>query len=339
MSITPTSTRQEKLARLLLLGLFVGLITAIALLRGGLNMPRPERIIELRARMPENGGWLPEALTVETGEPILVRLTSDDVVHGFAVGQNEMDPVDISPGRFYEVRLVFNQPGKYTFYCTRWCGANHWRMRGVIGVTGEGEPRRSAGQPPYVVLGVDIDAPHPAEVVPAQKPKANQALELLADLPRSYLSPTYYQAHSPAETWLELRGEPALMDASDEELWDLVAWIWRANTTPEQLQSGEQLYAENCAACHGETGGGDGLFANAPAPGAEGHSGELTGHGILPPTSFQDVRALLGAKPAVLHGKIVRGGMGTGMPYWGPVFTDEEIWALVAYLYAFQIEE
>jgi len=26
---------------------------------------------------------------------------------------------------------------------------------------------------------------------------------------------------------------------------------------------------------------------------------------------------MLGASPALLHGKIVRGGMGTGMPYWG----------------------
>jgi mono/diheme cytochrome c family protein len=26
--------------------------------------------------------------------------------------------------------------------------------------------------------------------------------------------------------------------------------------------------------------------------------------------------------------------MGTGMPYWGPIFTDEQTWALVAYLYS-----
>ena len=47
---------------------------------------------------------------------------------------------------------------------------------------------------------------------------------------------------------------------------------------------------------------------------------------------------MLGASPALLQGKIVRGGMGTGMPYWGPIFTDEQIWSLVAYLWTFQFQ-
>ncbi len=28
--------------------------------------------------------------------------------------------------------------------------------------------------------------------------------------------------------------------------------------------------------------------------------------------------------------------MGTGMPYWGPIFTEPETWALVDYLWSFQ---
>jgi mono/diheme cytochrome c family protein len=47
---------------------------------------------------------------------------------------------------------------------------------------------------------------------------------------------------------------------------------------------------------------------------------------------------MLGASPALLQGKILRGGMGTGMPMWGSIFTEEEIEALVAYLYTFQFE-
>lgn len=43
----------------------------------------------------------------------------------------------------------------------------------------------------------------------------------------------------------------------------------------------------------------------------------------------------------VYYGKLVRGGMGTGMPYWGSIFTDEELWALVDYVrsFAFSGEE
>ena len=59
------------------------------------------------------------------------------------------------------------------------------------------------------------------------------------------------------------------------------------------------------------------------------------GEGLVRPPDFSDPNNLLGASPALLEGKIIRGGMGTGMPYWGPIFTDEEIDALVSYLYTF----
>jgi len=45
------------------------------------------------------------------------------------------------------------------------------------------------------------------------------------------------------------------------------------------------------------------------------------------PTDFTDP-ALLSASNALLQGKILRGGMGTGMPAWGAVLTDEELQAL-----------
>lgn len=56
------------------------------------------------------------------------------------------------------------------------------------------------------------------------------------------------------------------------------------------------------------------------------------------PADFMDPKQMIGASPALLQGKILRGGMGTGMPMWGSIFTPEEIWDLVAYLYSFQFE-
>ena len=64
----------------------------------------------------------------------------------------------------------------------------------------------------------------------------------------------------------------------------------------------------------------------------------IDGHSSVAPSDFTDAEHLLGASPAVLHGKIVRGGMGTGMPYWGPIFTDQQVWDLVAYLWTFQFD-
>jgi len=42
------------------------------------------------------------------------------------------------------------------------------------------------------------------------------------------------------------------------------------------------------------------------------------------------------ASPALHYGKVQRGGMGTGMPNWGPILTDQQTWAVVAYLWTFQ---
>ncbi len=321
--------------------LLVGVAAAAAMPLIGL-WKQPEGIL-LHARMADIGGWTPENLTAAVGQPLTLRLTSDDVTHGFAVGQMAMQPVDVNPGEISQVTLTFDHPGKYTFYCTRWCGPNHWRMRGTIDVSGpETGNSTPVAKPLYVTLGIDLDAPHPAVALPAQKPSAAQADELKISLPSAYLKRDYYLAHSTSNIWQALRQEPGLKEYSDQDIWDLVAVIARTNTTPQLLKEGQQLYAANCAACHGETGGGDGVMAgslgkNPMGSMATGTAG-ISGHETIPPVNFTDPATALGASPALLQGKILRGGMGTGMPNWGPVFTDEQIWALVAYIQSFQLE-
>jgi mono/diheme cytochrome c family protein len=56
------------------------------------------------------------------------------------------------------------------------------------------------------------------------------------------------------------------------------------------------------------------------------------------PADFTNPKRMLGASPALLQGKILRGGMGTGMPMWGSIFTEQQIWDLIAYIYSFQFE-
>jgi mono/diheme cytochrome c family protein len=74
----------------------------------------------------------------------------------------------------------------------------------------------------------------------------------------------------------------------------------------------------------------------ASALASEGDSLSEFGHATTAPADFSNAEQMLGASPALLHGKVLRGGMGTGMPYWGPVFTDRQIWAVVDYLWTFQ---
>jgi mono/diheme cytochrome c family protein/plastocyanin len=325
----------ERAARLIVIGLAVGVPLA-ALMARWIGTDG----VEIHGRMAETGGWTPGALTAKVGEPLHLQLTSDDVQHGFAVGQMDWPAVEVKPGEMTPTTLTFDRPGKYVFYCTRWCGLNHWRMRGTISVTGAGvEP---APEPPlYATLGIDLDAPHPADAVPAARPSAARGAESAALLPPSYLAVDYYHAQSPAQVWRAIRAEPLARDLSDEQVWDVVSYVWRSNATAQSIEQGASLYAANCAACHGESGRGDGVMA-ATLRQAQGRlASEPTaevGHGRRSPVDFTDPTTMLGASPALLQGKIIRGGMGTGMPYWGPIFTEAQTWAIVNYLWTFQFE-
>ena len=293
----------------------------------------------IHARMADTGGWSPDVLQAEVGKPLHLSFTSDDVVHGFAVGQMAMDAVDIEPGKVSDVTLIFDKPGIYTFFCTRWCGVNHWRMRGTIEVSGPAAESEAAPTIPlYVNIGIDIDAPHEAPVVPRARPSAIRGQQVARDLMiDKFINPDVYRANSPHQVFEALNST----NLTDTKKWDVVAYIWRSNTTPEALANGRELYAQNCAACHGENGAGDGVFADDLAEAGETSMQSMSGSmemAMQRPVDFTNAKRMLGASPALLQGKILRGGMGTGMPMWGSIFTEEQIWDLIAYLYSFQFE-
>lgn len=292
----------------------------------------------VRARVPEAGGWNPEIIQAEVGKPLHLRLTSEDVVHGFAVGQMEMKSVDVLPGKVSEVTLVFDEPGSYTFYCTRWCGPNHWRMRGTIEVSGSRPDPEPAAAPLYVSLGLNLDAPHEAPILPPQKPSTQRGAQLATHLALSpYFDRDYYRTHSPFQAFEDL----SATSLSPSERWDVVAYLWQTQATPEALANGARLYAQNCAACHGENGAGDGVFADDLVTSGQAAMQNMTGAkemSMQAPADFTNSRRMLGASPALLQGKILRGGMGTGMPMWGSIFTEQQTWDLVAFLYSFQFD-
>ncbi|CAG0937677.1 Cytochrome c oxidase subunit 2 [Thermoflexales bacterium] len=318
--------KAERFALLFVIVLVIGVPLVAVLARSTSDT------IEMHAQMADNGGWTPSNLTTQVGQPLHLRLTSDDVVHGFAVGQSIIPPVDVLPGQWTTTTLVFDQPGKYTFYCTRWCGPNHWRMRGTIEVTGTTSETITTTPPLYVTLNLDLDAPHPSEVVPDEKPSAIRGAALSVKRDRAA---ELDRTQSPAQLWQALKAAPETAALTDQQIWDLIAWTYRSRTTPERLAEGRQLYQQNCAACHGETGQGDGVIApslmKTPMPGMT-----MTGHETVAPINFMDAKNMLGASDAILEGKIIRGGMGTGMPYWGPIFTPAQIQALIDYLWTFQ---
>lgn len=316
--------KNERAAFLVLVLALLGLPLAAF----GYQAARSERagikVIDLEARLPEDGGWSPEVLHIRAGEPVRLRVHSQDVVHSFAIGRTEVGPVDLIPGKVKEIDIRIDEPGTYTFYCTRWCSLNHWRMRGILEVEGpDGNvPPLSGEQAPYLALGIDLDAEsghgmdHSEKAmdldIPSARPSAERGAELGLAFPEAGL------ADSPVDFKQSLKlMYPGL---SDGELWDLIAASWAEKTTPEELFLGSQLYNRDCSACHGSSGGGNGIMAR-----------DLT----EPPEDWTVPPYLLDLSDAYLHGKIVRGGMGTGMPGWGDIYSEQEAWSLVDYIRSF----
>jgi len=312
--------RSELISRILII---VGIIVTV-----GAPLYIWARTPLIHAKVAENGGWNPNVIRANVDQPLHLKLTSDDVVHGFAIGQMDMQSVDVMPGKVTDLTLTFDKPGIYTFFCTRWCGLNHWRMRGTIEVSGPPVEPKPAEVPLYVTLKLDLDAPHNAPAVPSVQPAAINGKGLSTNLPIDR-STDYYRTHSPYQVFDELKST----SLAESQRWDVVAYIWQSNTTKESLGDGQHLYVQNCAACHGENGAGNGVFANKVADNfGKGMSSTNNGR----PIDFTDAKRMLGASPALLQGKILRGGMGTGMPMWGSIFTEQQIWDLIAYLYSFQ---
>lgn len=294
------------------------------------------QVVDLVAHLPEEGGFTPDRLRLVVGRPTRLRVTSSDVVHGLTIPGLGIDVETIEPGKVKEIDFTPTLPGRYAFACTRWCGADHWRMRGVIEVVIPGEGRGEFVQPTvepplYQQLGIDLDAVRrEARVIPQARPSALRGATLGVTLP-SYLSDPYTRrALVPAEAYVQLRAQPTMIGLNDDDIWNLVAWGWLREVKPEALSRAERLYARDCAACHGPEGRGDGPMGRA-LPGLKKMDPAMPAG----PADFTDAARMLSASDAVLHGKILRGGMGTGMPEFGSLYTDEELWALVAYVRGF----
>lgn len=70
-------------------------------------------------------------ITVRKGDTIVLRIKNLDVPHGFALeefGINVLTP----PGEITEVRFVANEIGRFTFFCTVFCGTGHPNHKGTL---------------------------------------------------------------------------------------------------------------------------------------------------------------------------------------------------------------
>jgi cytochrome c oxidase subunit 2 len=290
------------------------------------------KTVDIVARAPEQGGFSPDRLSLRVGETVRLRISSPDVVHGLTIPGLGVNVDEIYPGKVVEVDVTPDKPGRYAFACTRWCSVDHWRMRGVIEVTGAAGALLPTEQPPlFQELGIDIDAMRPAaQATPSVQPSSTTGAVLTAKLPPDLTDPAQRRTLAPADAFRNLRADPANTALNDADVWNLVAWAWLKDFKPAALARAETLYARDCAACHGLDGQGKG-------PAGVNLPGMAKMDPAMPkgPANFTDARAMLAASDVLLQGKLLRGGMGTGMPEFGSLYTDDELWAMIAYLRTF----
>ncbi len=79
--------------------------------------------------------FTPSHIKVKRGTVVEFRLRSEDTNHGFRIVGSDTNVIIPKRGRG-EATLVFlaETPGRYTFECSKMCGAGHGFMRGLITV-------------------------------------------------------------------------------------------------------------------------------------------------------------------------------------------------------------
>ncbi len=122
-------------------GVLLPLITVTILLLLGLPAghrmaaPAPDAlVIEVTGhqwwweiRYPDGEVITANHLVMPAGEPVILRLTSADVIHSFWVPRLA-GKMDMIPGHTNRLRLEADQPGLYRGQCSEFCGAQHARM-------------------------------------------------------------------------------------------------------------------------------------------------------------------------------------------------------------------
>jgi len=128
-------------------------------------------------------------------------------------------------------------------------------------------------QPPSVAQGAAIYAEHCAachgSTGKGDGPAAAQLLTQRTTPLPDFSTPDHFLHHSQAELFqivtegrLEYFMPPWANTLSEAERWSVVAYLYSLSAPKEQQTQGQTLYDENCAACHGVTGAGDGPQAN-----------------------------------------------------------------------------
>ena len=192
----------------------------------------------------------------------------------------------------------------------------------------------------FRLLGIRIQG----EQLPSRPANFHNTVAMRLNSPFSmYETVTRGRPHTAMPAFPKKGGKPGFgastfgVNLTDEERWHVVFHEWTFATTPEEVARGKALYetkvvtidgsALTCAACHGTAGDGRG-------PAGQELARELWGWARgQGPGIFTDINLMAQRKPSELY-QGIRDGRGR-MPAYRDALTDDEVWALVNYIYTF----
>jgi cytochrome c oxidase subunit 2 len=77
-------------------------------------------------------------LTLPVDKPVLVHLSSKDVIHSFGLYEMRVKQ-DAVPGLDMPVWFIPNRIGDYEITCSQLCGLGHYRMRGFVNIRSQAD--------------------------------------------------------------------------------------------------------------------------------------------------------------------------------------------------------
>ncbi len=82
------------------------------------------RVVAITAKRFE---FTPKEITLKQGETVTLRLTTEDVTHGFFMKTLGIDAV-VEPGQPTEITITPQTTGSFTTICDHFCGEGHGNM-------------------------------------------------------------------------------------------------------------------------------------------------------------------------------------------------------------------
>ncbi|HUE42480.1 MAG TPA: cupredoxin domain-containing protein [Candidatus Sulfotelmatobacter sp.] len=109
----------------MLLASAVGIAVAVFAPKGNLARADNPKVIEITAKKFE---FSPSEITIKKGEPVILRLSSSDRVHGFMSKPLKID-TDIPSDTTKDVAVTPDTAGNFTVICDHYCGTGHGNMK------------------------------------------------------------------------------------------------------------------------------------------------------------------------------------------------------------------